>query len=281
MSIQTKAINVTSFAIVLASAFAGSKYTESIFLTKTNHDYIQKINSMSLKAKLHWNQTEEALKAQITQLADSIKVIEESEDKRVQNKLDNERKLLHESYTNAIQQKKNELDTEMQNFQETTQKRLNSAVESLSKVETQLEAYFTEYDKHKELERISQLIIEDKIDGQFSNCFSLKTLREEFKHLITIVRQYHMLNQSNMTLFKYVTSKLIANVMFDGAPVKNYDIFHELGLAIENGDLHRSLFLFNNLKGWPRLILKDWAEKCRKRMEFVQEIKHQLYLNKI
>lgn len=280
MSIQTKLINVTSFAVVLASTFAGSKCTEFLFLTKYNEKFITNINSISSHAKLKWNRANESLKTQISQLKDSIKSIENSENERIQSKLDSERKLLHEVYENATEKKKIELDDELKHFQIEVEGKLEYVGANLYKVESQLKDHLIGKEKHKELERISQMIIEDKI-GQFSNCFSLRTLREEYKSLVPIVRQYYLLNDHKISTLNYFLSKNISHMMFTDSPMRRHDVLQELNYVIERGDLHRSLYLFNNLSGWPRLILKDWAEKCRQRLEFIQEIKCQLYLNKI
>ena len=280
-SIQTKLINVTSFAVVMTSVFAGSKVSEFIFLTETNKKLIMNINSLYSQARSRWNETNVSLKTQVIQLTESIKFNEHTENERTRQKLEDERIALQKKFENVIERKTEELDIEMNNFQSNLNEKLKFVELSLSKLENQLKDHLIGQENNEKLEHISKMIIEDKIEGKFSNCLALNTLKEEYKSLIPIARQYYSIDYNDIGLFKYYISKFVAQMMFAGVPMQRHDIMHELSLSIERGDLYRTLFLFNNLKGWPRLILKNWAEKCRLRLEFIHEIKSQIYFNKI
>lgn len=281
MSFQTKAINVLSLATVVASAFCGSKYTERNIMIKNNENFIRNLNLMSSDAASRWSREREELTKAIDQLKKLITFMEETESQRIINNLENERKLLHDNYENAIKQKSRELENEMKIFQSKLNEKIEHSESLLANIETQLNDKLMDKNEIKKLEQISQMIIEDNIDGQFDNCFSLTTLRDEFKELLPQVKHYYLINYDKISLFKYFLSRVFAYSMFTSTPLQRYDIFAELNDNVEKGDLRRALFIFNNLRGWPRLLLKEWAEKCRLRLEFIHEIKCKMYLNKI
>ena len=281
MSLQTKAINVLSLAFAVTSAFFGSKYTERVIMLKNNEDLIRNLNALSSEAALRWRNDRGTLTNQIDHLKELISFMEDTENERIITKLDKERNLLHQNYENAIKQKNQELENEMKIFQSNLNEKIGLFETLLVNIETQLSEKLMNRDEIKKLEQISQMIIEDNIEGQFDNCFSLNTLRNEFKELLPLVKQYYLINYDKISLLKYFISRTFAYSMFPITPMQRYDILAELNDNVDKGDLRRALFLFNNLHGWPRLLLKEWAEKCRVRLEFIQEIKCKLYLNKI
>lgn len=281
MSFQTKSINVLSLATVVASVFCGSKYTERNIMMKNNENFIRNLNTMSSDAASRWSREREELTKTIDQLKKLITFMEGTESQRIKNNLENERKLLYDNYENAIKQKKQELENEMKIFQSKLNEKIEHSESLLANIETQLNDKLMDKNEIKKLEQISQMIIEDNINGQFDNCFSLTTLRDEFKELLPLVKHYYLINYDKISLFKYFLSRAFAYSMFTSTPLQRYDILAELNNNVEKGDLQRALFLFNNLRGWPRLLLKEWAEKCRLRLEFIHEIKCKMYLNKI
>lgn len=281
MSFQTKAINAISFTVALTTAFCGSKYTERLIMLKNNEDFICKLNSLSSEAKLRWKNDHEKLINQADQLKKLISFMEETENERIAGMLEEERTCLHQTYEAAIAQKSKQLEIEMKTFQSNLNERIEFSESLLVNIQSQLKDKIIEKNEIKKLEKISQMVIEDNIDGQFNNCYSVNSLRNEFIELLPIVRQYHLLNYDKISLFKFFISFTLTNSMFQNSKMQNFDILAELNANVEKGDLRRALCLFNNLNGWPRLLLKDWAEKCRRRLEFIHEIKYQLYMNKI
>lgn len=281
MSFQTKAINVLSLAAAVTSAFCGSKYTERIIMLKNNEKFIRNLNAVSSDAALRWSHDRGALTDQTDHLKKLIFFMGETENQRLITKLDSERNLLHQNYENAIKQKNQELENEIKIFQSNLNEKIERAMTSIANIDTQLNEKLMNKNEIKKLEQISQMIIEDNFEDQFDNCFSLNTLRNEFKELLPLVKHYYLINYDKISLFKYIISRAFAYSMFSVTPMQRYDILAELNDNIDKGDLRRALFLFNNLHGWPRLLLKEWAEKCRARLEFIQEIKCRLYLNKI
>lgn len=281
MPLQTKAINVLSLAVAVTSAFCGSKYTERIIMIKNNENFIRNLNALSSDAALRWSHDRGALTNQTDHLKKLISFMEETENQRIISKLDNERNLLHQNYENAIRQKNQELENEIKIFQSKLNKKIGLSETLLANIETQLNDKLMNKNEIKKLEQISQIIIEDNIEGQFDNCFSLNTLRTEFKELLPLVKHYYLINYDKISVLKYLISRAFAYSMFPITPMQRYDLLAEINDNVDKGDLRRALFLFNNLHGWPRLLLKEWAEKCRVRLEFIQEIKCKLYLNKI
>ena len=281
MSFQSKTINVASFAIGLTSVFVGSKYVESSILTKSNEKFINNINSLSSEAKQRWNHKLFFLKSKIENLDNLIKTMKSSETQRVHDELEEERKMLQNLYIIKTEQKKKELENDLIDFQRNMDDKIKAYEDVITKIESRLYDYVIAKNKQKNLEKISQMIVEDNIDGEFNNFYSLKRLRIEFKELLPVARQYDLFDYFKMSLIKYSFSYAISKLLFPSSSIQRFDLLAELNSCVERGDLHRSLFLFNHLKGWPRLILKDWAERCRMRLEFVQEIKSQIYLNKI
>ena len=68
MTIQTKAlINLASFAIVISSVFAGSKYVQFKIVKKLNDELIEKANRISIEAKIKWNKNAQSLTNRIEQ----------------------------------------------------------------------------------------------------------------------------------------------------------------------------------------------------------------------
>lgn len=280
MSAQTKIINATTIAVALSSAFFSTKYFEYKIKSKKNDDFISELNSMSSRAKLRWNNEYAILRTEANMLAKSISDLKESEDARIHTELENERIKLHKSYELAIVNKVNELEEESKKSQENLSTQLESSKIILQKIKLQLEEFLYGRRDLKKLEHISQMLIEDNV-GEFNNCYSIKKIRKEFNDLLPLVRDYSLFDYGKISVFRYFMAKNIANLMFLRAPICRFDVIYELNSLVEKGDLHRALFLFDNLRGWPRLILKDWAEKCRSRLEFVEEIKSQIYLNKM
>lgn len=281
MSSQTKAINILSLVVAMTSAFCGSKYTERLIMLKNNEDFIRSLNLLSSEASNRWKLEREALMNQVHQLKKLISSLEDHENERIASKLENERISLHNKYETAVSHRIAELEHEMHSFQSSLNEKVGHSQTLLSDIEHQLNERLVNKSELKRLEKISQMIIEDNIEGQFNNCFSLNTLRSEFSELLPLIRQYYLINHKKMTLFNFYLSRALAHLMFPYTSMQRFDVLAELNTNVEKGDLKRALFLFNNLKGWPRLLLKDWAEKCRMRLEFIQEIKSQIYLNKI
>jgi hypothetical protein len=281
MSLQTKAINVLSLAVAVSSAFCGSKYTERIVMLKSNENFIRNLNTLSYDAASRWSHDYEALTSKIDQLKKLISFMKETESQRIMINLEKEREILHQNYKCAIKEKFQEVENEMRIFQSKVNQKIELSGSLLANIEAQLNDKLMDKNEIKKLEQISQMIIEDKIEGPFNNCFSLSTLKGEFKELLPLVKHYNLINYEKISLLKYLISRAFAYSMFPVAPMQSYDILAELNDNVDKGDLRRALFLFNNLRGWPRLLLKDWAEKCRLRLEFTQEIKCKLYMNKI
>lgn len=281
MTIQTKAINLASFAIVISSVFAGSKCAQYNIMKNSNDELIEKVNKVTIEAKMKWDKNAQLLNNRIEQLRGTIELYENSENQRIQDKLESEKALLHENYEKAIMEKSSQIESEMLKFQTDLNQKLGTAESVLSKLHTRLNNYFEIREKQKELETLSRMIIEDEIEGQFDNCYSLKVLRNEFKDILPVLRKYYILNYDKISTFKYFFAGALTKLMFNGAPMEKFDLLSELSSSVENGDIHKALFLFNSLRGWPRLILKDWAEKCRLRSEFIQRVKSELYLNKL
>ena len=282
MTIQTKAlINLASFAIVISSVFAGSKYVQFKIVKKLYDELIEKANRISIEAKIKWNKNAQSLTNRIEQLQGTIELIENSENQRIQEKLESEKTLLHKNYEKAIMEKSSQIESEMLNFQAELNGKLGAVASILSKIDIRLNNYFEIREKQKDLERISRMILEDDIEGQFENCYSLKVLRNEFKNIMPILRKYYLMEYGTISTFKYFFAGALTNLMINGASMEKFDLLSEFDSSVQNGDLYKALFLFSNLKGWPRLIMKDWAEKCRLRLEFIQNVKSQLYLNKI
>lgn len=250
-------------------------------MLKNNEDFIRNLNLLSSEASNRWKLEREALMSQVSQLKKIISSLEDHETERIASKLESERSILHNKYENAIRHRIAELEHEMNAFQLNLNEKVGHSQALLTNIEYQLNDRLMNKSEIKKLEKISQMIIEDNIEGQFNNCFSLNTLRSEFSELLPLIRQYYLINYDKMTLFNFYLSRALAHLMFPNTSMQRFDILAELNANVEKGDLKRALYLFNDLKGWPRLLLKDWAEKCRMRLEFIQEIKSQLYLNKI
>lgn len=278
---QKTAINITSFAIVIASVFAGSKYIQYNIIKNLNEELIERINTASIEASMKWDKNSQLQNKKINELKTTIESMENSEVNRVQKKLESEKALLNKNFEKAILEKSLEIEAEMIKFQTDISTKLRATEAILSKIDGRLINYFEVKDNQKDLEKISQMIIEDDFEGQFDNCYSIKVLRNEFKDVLPVVKKYYLLDHNSVSTFKYFFAGALTKLMFNEAPMEKFDVLSELNSSVQSGDLHQALFLFNSLKGWPRLILKDWAEKCRLRLEFIQKIKSQLYLNKI
>lgn len=281
MPIQTKVINLASIVVILSSAMAGSKFTQFKILRKINEKYVFDINDTFSDVKKDWRSKVISLRSEVEGMKRMIKILENSENDRVSMKIEEEKKFLQESSRKIVQNKIKELDESMLSYQSKLQEKLNTTESVLNTLSIQIQDQNIGKEKQMKLEKISLMIIEDNLGNKFKNCYALISLNNEFKHLIPLVRQYYLMNYEKINLFKYFMSANLARFMFSNSPMQNFDVLTELNNCVERGDIHKSLFLFNQLKGWPRLILKQWAEKCRLRLELIQEIEAQLYLNKI
>ena len=278
---QTKAINIASFVIVISSVFAGIKFVQYNTVKSLNEELIERINRSSIEARTKSDKNTQLLSKQIEQLRAAIDTMENFENQRIQEKLESEKILLQKKYEEAYLEKSLQIESEMIKFQSDFNGKLRATESILTKIDGRLKHYFQFKEDQKDLEKICQMIIEDDIEGQFDNCYSLKVLRKEFQDVLPIVKKYYIMNSANISTLKYFFTNAVVKLMFSEAPMGKFDVLSELNLSVKNGDLHKALFLFDSLTGWPRLILKNWAEKCRMRLDFIQKVKSQLYSNKI
>lgn len=281
MAMQTTAINIASFAIIISSVFAGSKFVQFNIVKNLNDELIERVNKVSIDAKLKWDKNSQLQNKRINELRTTIESIESSEDQRIQEKLETEKSLLNKNYEKAILEKSSEIEGEMIKFQTDINSKLRTTESFLSKIDGRLFNYFKIKENQKDLEKISQMIIEDDFEGQFDNCYSIKVLRNEFRDVFPVLKKYYLMDHNDVSTLKYFFAGALIKLMFNEAPMEKFDVLSELNSSVQSGDLQKALFIFNSLKGWPRLILKDWAEKCRSRLEFIQKVKSQIYLNKI
>lgn len=281
MAMQTTAINIASFAIVISSVFAGSKFVQYNIIHDLDEKLIERINKASIEAKMKWDKKSQMQNKRIKELRTMIESMENSENQRIQKRLESEKALLNTNYERAILEKSSEIEGEMIKFQKDINTKLRGTELILSKIDSRLINFFKIKENQNDLEKISQMIIEDDFEGQFDNCYSIKALRNEFKDVLPVVKKYYLMDHNNVSTLKFFFAGALIKLMFNEAPMEKFDVLSELNSSIQGGDLHKALFIFNSLNGWPRLILKDWAEKCRLRLEFIQKVKSQIYLNKI
>lgn len=272
---------MASFIFVVSSVFAGSKYMQFNIVKNINEKFVEQMEEISSSTKFKWNENAQLLNNRIKQLSMKLETIQSSENQLIQEKIESEKSLLQKNYEKAILEKFNEIGEEMDKYKDELNGKIKATESILENLDGRLNNFHEINKNQKDLEAISQLLIEDNIDCRFDNCYSLKVLRSEFKCIFPLLRKYYILSYTDFSTLKYFLSGIIIKLTFEDASIENFDLLSELNSAIQKGDLHNALFLFNSLKGWPRLLLKDWAEKCRLRLEFIQKVKSQLYLNKL
>jgi hypothetical protein len=280
MPIQTNAINAAYLAIGLTSFFGGSKFMEYRLMSKKNKTFIENINYMSSKAIEVWAKKIATIENQLESMRASYNALIESENEHVERMLETERERLKEQTRSLITNKERQMELEAQHFYENIQGKIKANESLIMKLETQINARY--YGKEKEIELIKTChsIIEEDND-QLENTHSLSKIKQEFRTMYPILRQYYSLSTGTISTLAYFVSYSFGLLIFNRSPIEKYDVLAELHSCVENGDLKGIIFIYNTMKGWPRLILKDWTEKCRQRLEFVDGIKRQLYLNKI
>ena len=142
MTIQTKAINLASFAIVISSVFAGSKCAQYNIMKNSNDELIEKVNKITIEAKMKWDKNAQLLNNRIEQLRERLNCMKIQKIKEFKTNSESEKALLHENYEKAIMEKSSQIESEMLKFQADFNQKLGTAESILSKLDTRLNNYF-------------------------------------------------------------------------------------------------------------------------------------------
>lgn len=269
--VQTNAVSVV---FIFLSAYIGSKITENKIIENFNikNSLISKEFCNNIR-KSHNNQVKK-LEIKITELTNSVKTIQNSEAERVMMEIQSEKLKLIEKNEDILNQRSKEIEKKVISDYIELQNRMKAAEITCQKLEKALHDQISLKENERHFEKLSLSIIEENVPS----------LGKEFNDLLPLVRQYIIMDSgsnNNQTIFKYFLSHFIQKVIFTRVPVERHDIIDEIGKSINMGNMYTAIYLFNHLRGWPRLILKDLIEKCRDRLEYKNDIQVQLYTNKL
>ena len=277
MSLKTNAINA---AVLLSSFFMGSKIVEFKIFTNRNDNYIEDLNILANNSKIICLSKLNKLTSEIKRLRLESESRLNSEAQRIENNLSSEKIRLKNEFDTKMAVQVKIMEDELLKFKNEVIDDISNARASFNTLGKQLDEFKASKIEMKKLEDLSKRIIEDESFGSLDQRLSMTCIYEELNGMLPILRQYDLNSASNFSVFGYYCSKAFSKLLFVGSSMMKSDIIDELKLSVEKNDLHRTLFIFNKLEGWSRLILKDWAGKCKKRLEFIDEIKYKLYLNK-
>lgn len=277
MPLQTNAINA---AILLSSFFLGSKIIEFKIISEQNEKHYRDLNKLTESSRLRWTSNLKKLEIEVKNMKEEFERQANSEAKRIEQGLISEKSRLKNEYDSKITEQMKIMEEELIKFKNEVNHDIIRTQKSLVTAQAQLDEFRESKIELKKLEDLGKKIIEDESFGSLDKSFSMRVLHNELIGLLPILRQYFLITTSNFSIFNYYFSKAFSELLFVDSPFMKSDILAELKSSFEKNDLNRALFIFNKLEGWPRLILKDWAEKCRKRLEYIDEIKYKLYLNK-
>lgn len=280
MGLQTNGINGLSVMLAASAAVAGSKIAEYCIMTRLNEDETRRRLALDLTSRRHLDNLLRDHRHQVEELQGIVATLEAAKDKRVETEVKGEKDRLRALAEGAVARQLDLVAERMRVFQRNLLERLAHSEHMLLDLAVKLEHYRVQQGKQQRLERLCRMIVAEDAEAAGRDYCSMESIHKELRELLPLARQYSLLDSGAFSILRYCASSCMSKMLFLKAPLRPADLLHEIDVAVEKGDLIYSLFLFNKLHGWPRLILRDWSEKCRQRLVYIHEVQHSLYMNK-
>jgi hypothetical protein len=279
--LKTIAINISELLTASASTFAGAKFIEY----KRKKEGLVELNTEHQKREKRLkNQYTQELGVKEEQLCDleaRLLIFEMDENERLKEFKRQETEKLHKQAQSVLQKHLEASTAKLNNFLTSLSDRLIAAELIMTDMEAELKNLENSKKKQRALEELAVKVVADDVDALGRNFCSMDALKKEFNSLTPLLRHYSTQRTSEFSLFKYLMSSWLSKTMFIDAPVSKNDIFYCIQSALDSGQLILALRLYQSIQGWPRLILREWSDHCYTRLECIQEIQANMYLNKL
>ncbi len=279
--LQTNAINILAVLTACGTTFIGSKVVQAKLQQNLLQEWQREQKQKDKLVQAEHLRVLQERQDKIKELLSRLDLLELNEDERLKRfKFEESEKLRKQS--DSILQKHIQSSTERVNsFLNSISDRLKASEVILCEISGDIHELEAQKREQVHLEHISRKIVADDVDALGRNYCSIDSLLKEFQSLLPIARQYASQTSSKFTLFKYFSSYWLSRLMFKDAPAKTNDPLYAIAASLERGELIMALQLYQLLRGWPRLILREWAGRCYDRLEYIEEIQSRIYLNKL
>ena len=279
--LKTIAINIFELIATSASTFAGAKFIE--YRWKENELDVVKAEQLKREKKLKDRHAQELSEKEekVQDLQARLSIFEMDENARLKEFKCQEAEKLQKHAQSLIQKHLEASTAKINSYLSSLSERLLAAELIITDMEADLNDIENAKKGQKDLEQLAAKVVADDVDALGRNYCSMDALKKEFTNLVPLLRQYSTQKSSQFTLFKYLMSSLLSRAMFTDSPAGKDDVIYHIQSALDSGQLILALRLYQSLQGWPRLILRDWADRSYTRLECIQEIQSSLYLNKL
>lgn len=275
-------INALELLFVASSAFSGAKFIERRF-KQEEIDQLQRVHNRERRKLEDKHQQEIAAKQEALQeLERRLSLFEMDENDRLKEFKHREIEKLHLTAQYVLQKHLEASTKKLNSYMDSLSCRLIAAEIIMTELMNDLDNLKAVKQEQQELEELAAKVVADDVDALGRNYCSMDALNREFTTLIPLLRQYSIQNSSsNFSLFKYLMSYWLSRAMFTDSPTCRNDPIYAIQRSLASGQLVQALIIYQRLQGWPRLILRDWADRCYTRLEYIQEIQGRLYMNKL
>ncbi len=279
--LKTIAINVLELVTAGASTYAGVKFIEHRQNTNEFEDFKADQRKREKQLKDRYTQELGAKEEQMKELEMQLSLFEMDENERIKQFKRLEAEKLQKLAQSIIESHLEASTAKLNNFMASLSDRLIAAEFILADMAIDLNQLENSKKEQRALEDLAVKIVADDVDALGRNYCSMDALKKDFTSLTPLIRQYNIQKESHFSLGTYLCSFLLSKAMFTDVPTNKNDVFHHIKTALDSGQLILALRLYQTLQGWPRMILRDWADRCYTRLECIQEIQGKLYLNKL